>query len=183
MHVRLDQVGEHHQPRGDALQDGLGVGEVAWPVGPSSWDAFVRRARQQHRQVVGQDLGRHVDQRRVLAEAGDCLQVQAMLQAFERFLVAPSLLVARAEAMRRGLRGGEVGHQHPRLAIGGDLPHHAHGGAEARALPGGSVLRLGGGQGDMCVELAALDDAAQADSAATAVVAAHDELDAALVGA
>ncbi len=104
-HEGGDLVGEHQQPRGDALQDGLGVGQIAGPVG-RGLGAFVRGARQQRRQVVGQDLGRHVDQQCVLAEAEDGLQAQADLQALERLFDAPSLVVQRAEAVRWGRSAG-----------------------------------------------------------------------------
>ncbi len=65
-------------------------------------DAFLRGARQRRRQVVGQDLSRHVDQQRVLAQTRDQLQAQTMLQALERFFDAPTLVVERPEAVRRG---------------------------------------------------------------------------------
>ena len=63
-----DLAGERQHPRGDALQDGQRVGQVARPARRCA-RGFVRGAPQQRGQVVGQDLGGDVDQQRVLAES------------------------------------------------------------------------------------------------------------------
>ena len=89
------------------MQDGQRVGQVTGSV-RRCVGGFVRGARQQRGQVVREDLGCDVDHQRVLAEPADGLQMQAMFQAFERFLDTPALVVQAAEAVRRGLRGGAV---------------------------------------------------------------------------
>ena len=175
-----DLFGERQQPWSHALQDGQRVGQIAGSV-RRRVDGFVRGARQQRCQVVGQDLGRDVDHQRVLAEPGDRLQVKAVFQAFERFLDTPALVVQTAEAMRRGLRGGEVGHQHPRLAVWRGLSDHADAGCLRRALPVGGVAGGRCAEGDVGLGRAALDEPTQGLPAAAAGVAAHDEADAALL--
>jgi len=72
-----------------------------------------RRSAQQRGDVVGQHLGRHIDDQRLLAESRDGLEVQAMLQALERFLDAPAQVVQIAEGGSGDLFGTEVGGQYP----------------------------------------------------------------------
>lgn len=173
-------TGECQPPRDAAAQARHLVGQITRPV-RSTVGGLVRAARQQSRPGRGQVFCCDVEHQRLLAEIGDVLQMQAMPQALVRPLDTSALVVALTEAVRRDARGGEVDHQHARLAAQGHLVDNSDGGRLARALPLGGVARPLGAEDEVRLERIALDDAAQGDLVAAAGVAAHDEADAALI--
>lgn len=102
-------------------------------------------AAEQGAQVVSQDLGGEVLLQGEVVQPRRCLQAQAMLDAFERFLDAPALVVERTELRGRVRLGIEqIGHQDADLAIRGDVANQAHSGGGAGQLKGAGVACGGG---------------------------------------
>jgi hypothetical protein len=114
-------VAAHHEADATRIQQGHQ---------PSRRIAAVQRG-----DVVGQDLGGHIDDQRLLAQARDGLQVQAVLQTFERLLDTPALVLQLAEQGGREGLSVQVGDQHPDLAVGCRLVHESHLGRAGRAAP------------------------------------------------
>lgn len=94
-----------------------------------------RRFRGQRLQVVADDLRGEVLQRRLLGQAGDVFEVEAVLEALEGLLDPPALVVKVAElGVRVGLRVEQIGHQHAHLAGVGDMAYQPHRLRRRRAL-------------------------------------------------
>ena len=68
--------------------------------------------------VVGQHLGRHVDDQGLLRQPGDGFEFEALLEAFECLLDAPSLVVEVADERGREVLGVQVGGEQAQLAVG-----------------------------------------------------------------
>ena len=106
----------------DGTQGADGVGAIVdarWVVGP-----VIRQVLggQQAAEVVGQYLGVEVLLQGQVVEAGNCFEVETMLEALEGFLDAPATVIEVAEvAQREALGIQERGQQHVHLAVGSGL--------------------------------------------------------------
>lgn len=91
---QLDHVAHQDQDGGqDALHAVSVVAAIAALHVLAGTELGQRRSAQQRGDVVGQHLGGHVDDQSRLAQARDGLQVQPVLQAFERLLDAPTAVI------------------------------------------------------------------------------------------
>ena len=117
---------EQHQPRQQALHEAGGIRPVALARTSGKVSVLTCRSAHQGRDVVGQYLGRHVDDQSLLAQARDRFEMQPMLQALERLLDAPALVVEIGEQLCGEGLGVQVRGQQTDLAIGRHLTHQAH---------------------------------------------------------
>ena len=178
---RREHVAHHQQDAGQrALHAARGVAAVAVPSRMVRRRLVQRRSAQQRGDVVGQHLGRHIDDQRLLAESRDGLEVQAMLQALERFLDTPALVVQIAEGGSGDLLGAEVGGQHPDGAARRDMANQPHRRGHASTAPVLRVACRGHVEPHRRLGSCAAHELAHRRPTAV-VVAAHDEADAALL--
>lgn len=113
------------------------------------------RFRGQGLQVIANDFRGEIVQCGLLRQAGDVLEVEAVLEAFEGLPDTPALMVKVAEfGAREVLRVEQVGHQHAYLTGAGDVPDQAHRLRRRRALVVGGVAPVRRGQRDDPVILA-----------------------------
>ena len=103
---------EQYQPRQCPLQRGSSVCAVAAP-GPRRHLCLLSCGiAHQRGQVIGQHLGSHVDEQRVLAQARDALQLESMLEPFEGLLDTPALVIELGKRMGGHRLLGQIGGQH-----------------------------------------------------------------------
>ena len=84
---------EQHEPRQQPLHQAGCVGSIAGARARLQIGVHGGRRAHQRRDVVGQDLGRDVDDQCLLRQTRDGFKVQAMLEPFEGLFDAPSLVV------------------------------------------------------------------------------------------
>ena len=124
-----------HQTRQDALHHRGRVGAIAFARARGEIGLIGGGLAQQRSDVVGQHLGGHVDDQRLLAQPRDGFEVQAMLEPFECFFNAPALVIEIGEGVARmGLRI-QVGQERAELAVRRGLAYQAQPGRLARAAP------------------------------------------------
>lgn len=135
-----DDVAHDQKDSGEHALHGMSrVGAVAaaWHCGRRGGILTLGLSGQadQRGQVVGQHLGRHVDDERLLAQPRNRLQVISMLEAFECFLNFPAGVVQVTEAFTGEIRRIQVDCQHPQPTGGRDVAHHAKFGSVVGAQP------------------------------------------------
>ena len=83
---------EQHQTGQQALHEGGCVGSIALARAGGKLGELGGCSAHQRGDVVGQDLGGHVDDEGLLAQARDGFEVQPMFEPLESFLGAPALV-------------------------------------------------------------------------------------------
>jgi hypothetical protein len=123
---------DHCKNRGETLQaardtqkalaeDRLECAQRVEPVRTTVQCLLTRHIQiaEQGAQVVSEDLCTEVLLQGEIVQSGDGLQAQPVLQAFERFLHAPALMIERPECRSAVALGIEQGsHQHTHAAAG-----------------------------------------------------------------
>ena len=121
---RIDDVAHEQQYAGqDALYQPGRVAPVASALALRQPGGVGGHYCHQRAQVVGQHLGGYINDLRLLAQARDRFEVQEVLQALERLLAAPALVIQLAEGGGICLIGAQVGGQHTDGVAGGDVAH------------------------------------------------------------
>ena len=132
----------------DTLHEGGSVGTVALSRACGEVGMFGAGSAHQGGDVVGQHLGRHVDDQGLLRQPGDGFEFEALLDAFECLLDTPSLVVEVAEERGREVLGVQVGGEQAQLAVGRSLAHQAHLRGLGGASPVAHVIGAGGVERD-----------------------------------
>ena len=174
---RAHVADEQHQPGQYALQDGGCVGSIALARARGKISVLGGGCTHQRGDVVGQDLGGHVDDQGLLAQPRDRFEVQPMLEPLECFFDTPALVVEIAEQRRREALSVQVGGEHADLAIGCELAHQAQPGSAGGAAPIAHVIDAWGVQRHAGLDGARAQERLGSAPAAV-VVAPHDEADA-----
>ena len=170
-------VGNEQDSRQQTRDDACGVGAVALARAPWHVGELAGGGAQQRGDVVGKDLGGDVHEQGLLRQTRGAFQMQAVLEALEGFLDAPTLVVKVGEDLRREGAVVEVGGEHAHETIGGDLADQAHARCCVRALEVGGIASAGTIEIDPLL-LGATGHEAACGRPAAGVVAAHREADA-----
>ena len=157
---------------GIGMVDALAVGQIGVSVGGRSGQCL---------QVVADDLGGDILDHGLLGQSGDVLEIETVLDSFERLLNAPALVVEFAEtACREKLLVEQVGHQDALCAVGRDVTDQTHTLRRAWALVVERVLLVRRGQHDDPFARIRTQELAHAGEAGVGVDA-HAELDVTMV--
>jgi hypothetical protein len=171
---------EQHQPGQQSLHQAGRVGSIASARPRRQVGLLGGRRTHQGRDVVDQDLGRDVDEQRLLRQARDGFEVQAMLEPLEGLFDASTPVVEVGELLRRELRGVQVGDERANLAIGRDLANQTSLRRLGRTAPVAHITGVRRAEHHACLGGARAQER-PGGAPATVVVAAHDEADRASV--
>jgi len=135
---------------------------------------LLRRANAHQRsQIVSQHLGMHIHHQRMLRQPRDALQFAAMLEALERLLNTPTLMVKLPKNGCRELADWQIGRHHANQSIGCHAFDQAHLWRDTRAAIVFAVPLVGLVERSHGIDLIAVRKSAYRSPAATGLLAAH----------